>query len=115
MCTSLPEDMIAMQASPNDPDNFPFVVLGNKVDFEGGKNRQVTVSPNQLNQLRGASNSLGLCSLIAQNSIHTGHVSVSMLRFLDILEGKTCAVLSVFSVLKGCRAAKNWFLLSAGG
>ena len=33
-----------MQASPNDPDNFPFVVLGNKVDFEGGKNRQVRFS-----------------------------------------------------------------------
>lgn len=29
------------QASPNDPDNFPFVVLGNKIDVEGGKSRQV--------------------------------------------------------------------------
>lgn len=34
-------DEFLIQASPNDPDNFPFVVLGNKVDFEGGKNRQV--------------------------------------------------------------------------
>lgn len=31
-----------LQASPNDPDNFPFVVLGNKVDVEGGKSRQVS-------------------------------------------------------------------------
>ncbi|KAK9828238.1 hypothetical protein WJX74_005079 [Apatococcus lobatus] len=34
-------DEFLIQANPNDPDNFPFVVLGNKVDFEGGKNRQV--------------------------------------------------------------------------
>ncbi len=30
------------QASPSDPDNFPFVVLGNKVDVEGGRTRQVS-------------------------------------------------------------------------
>ena len=30
-----------VQASPSDPDNFPFVVLGNKVDVEGGRTRQV--------------------------------------------------------------------------
>jgi hypothetical protein len=31
-----------LQASPSDPDNFPFVALGNKVDVEGGKSRQVS-------------------------------------------------------------------------
>ncbi len=31
----------AAQASPSDPDNFPFVVLGNKIDMEGGKSRMV--------------------------------------------------------------------------
>ena len=31
-----------LQASPADPDNFPFVVLGNKVDVEGGRLRQVS-------------------------------------------------------------------------
>lgn len=31
-----------VQASPSDPDTFPFVVLGNKVDVEGGKARQVS-------------------------------------------------------------------------
>jgi len=30
-----------IQASPHDPDNFPFVVLGNKIDVEENK-RQVT-------------------------------------------------------------------------
>lgn len=35
-------DEFLIQASPPDPDNFPFVVLGNKVDVEGGKNRQVS-------------------------------------------------------------------------
>ena len=32
---------LALQAGPSDPDSFPFVVLGNKVDMEEGKNRQV--------------------------------------------------------------------------
>lgn len=35
-------DEFLIQASPNDPDNFPFVVLGNKVDIDGGNARQVT-------------------------------------------------------------------------
>jgi Ras-related protein Rab-7A len=35
MCTSL------LQASPSDPDNFPFVVLGNKVDLDEGRSRVV--------------------------------------------------------------------------
>jgi hypothetical protein len=29
------------QASPSDPDNFPFVVLGNKIDVENGNTRVV--------------------------------------------------------------------------
>ncbi|KAJ3382439.1 Ras- protein Rab-7 [Lobulomyces angularis] len=34
-------DEFLLQASPRDPDNFPFVVLGNKVDV-GDQRRQVT-------------------------------------------------------------------------
>lgn len=30
-----------VQASPSDPENFPFVVLGNKVDVDGGNSRVV--------------------------------------------------------------------------
>jgi hypothetical protein len=30
------------QASPSDPENFPFVVLGNKVDVDGGNSRVVS-------------------------------------------------------------------------
>jgi Ras-related protein Rab-7A len=35
-------DEFLIQANPASPDNFPFVVLGNKVDADGGKNRVVT-------------------------------------------------------------------------
>lgn len=35
-------DEFLIQASPRDPENFPFVVLGNKIDLE---NRQVCSSP----------------------------------------------------------------------
>mmetsp|Transcript_27934 Transcript_27934/g.33936 ORF Transcript_27934/g.33936 Transcript_27934/m.33936 type:complete len:209 (+) Transcript_27934:66-692(+) len=35
-------DEFLIQASPSDPDNFPFVVLGNKIDVENGNNRVVT-------------------------------------------------------------------------
>jgi Ras-related protein Rab-7A len=31
------------QASPSDPDNFPFVLLGNKVDIDGGNSRVVII------------------------------------------------------------------------
>ncbi|KAI5413973.1 hypothetical protein KIW84_058214 [Lathyrus oleraceus] len=31
-----------IQASPSDPENFPFVVLGNKVDVDGGNGRVVS-------------------------------------------------------------------------
>ncbi|CAL5095817.1 unnamed protein product [Urochloa decumbens] len=31
-----------IQASPSDPDNFPFVLLGNKVDVDGGNSRVVS-------------------------------------------------------------------------
>lgn len=33
-------DEFLIQASPHDPENFPFVVLGNKIDVEENK-RQV--------------------------------------------------------------------------
>lgn len=33
--------VLIVQASPSDPENFPFVVLGNKVDVDGGNSRVV--------------------------------------------------------------------------
>ncbi|KAL8556038.1 hypothetical protein ACS0TY_003733 [Phlomoides rotata] len=33
-----------IQASPSDPENFPFVVIGNKVDVDGGNSRVVMFS-----------------------------------------------------------------------
>lgn len=33
-----------LQASPSDPENFPFVVIGNKVDVDGGNSRVVCTS-----------------------------------------------------------------------
>ena len=38
-------DEFLIQASPRDPDNFPFVVLGNKIDVEESK-RVVSGVPN---------------------------------------------------------------------
>ncbi|XP_018409443.1 PREDICTED: ras-related protein Rab-7a [Nanorana parkeri] len=38
-------DEFLIQASPRDPENFPFVVLGNKIDLE---NRQVTTKRAQV-------------------------------------------------------------------
>ena len=35
-------DEFLIQASPSDPDTFPFVVLGNKVDVDGGASRVVS-------------------------------------------------------------------------
>ncbi|PPE02698.1 hypothetical protein GOBAR_DD00257 [Gossypium barbadense] len=34
--------LLQMCASPSDPENFPFVVLGNKVDVDGGNSRVVS-------------------------------------------------------------------------
>jgi hypothetical protein len=34
-----------MQANPSDPENFPFVVLGNKVDIDSGNSRVVCAHP----------------------------------------------------------------------
>lgn len=39
-------DEFLIQASPRDPENFPFVVLGNKIDLE---NRQVSANDRILN------------------------------------------------------------------
>ncbi|KAJ7561682.1 hypothetical protein O6H91_03G037500 [Diphasiastrum complanatum] len=35
-------DEFLIQASPSDPENFPFVVLGNKIDVDGGNSRVVS-------------------------------------------------------------------------
>ena len=32
-----------LQASPSDPENFPFVVIGNKIDVDGGNSRVVSL------------------------------------------------------------------------
>ncbi|KAH7331415.1 hypothetical protein KP509_20G031900 [Ceratopteris richardii] len=35
-------DEFLIQASPSDPENFPFMVLGNKIDIDGGNSRVVS-------------------------------------------------------------------------
>ena len=35
--------ILPVQASPNDTEAFPFVVLGNKIDQDDGKSRTVSV------------------------------------------------------------------------
>jgi Ras-related protein Rab-7A len=37
-------DEFLLQASPRDPDNFPFVVLGNKVDMEDSKRQVISLT-----------------------------------------------------------------------
>ena len=39
-------DEFLIQASPHDPENFPFVVLGNKIDMEENK-RQARPVPSE--------------------------------------------------------------------
>ena len=41
-------DEFLIQASPRDPENFPFVVLGNKIDLE---NRQVSLTAFSMRRL----------------------------------------------------------------
>lgn len=41
-------DEFLIQASPRDPENFPFVVLGNKIDLE---NRQVSAKHARIHKL----------------------------------------------------------------
>jgi hypothetical protein len=40
-----------MQASPSDPENFPFIVLGNKIDVDGGNSRTVSASHHHINDI----------------------------------------------------------------
>lgn len=35
---------VCAQAHPQDPDNFPFMTLGNKIDVDGGNSRVVSTS-----------------------------------------------------------------------
>jgi Ras-related protein Rab-7A len=44
-------DEFLIQASPRDPDNFPFVVLGNKVDMEESKRMVIVLIINWLLKL----------------------------------------------------------------
>jgi hypothetical protein len=37
----LAPSLLPVQAQPRDPESFPFVVLGNKIDVEEGKSRMV--------------------------------------------------------------------------
>ena len=44
-------DEFLIQASPRDPENFPFVVLGNKVDLENRAVRDAYLFPDIRNWL----------------------------------------------------------------
>ena len=41
-------DEFLIQASPRDPENFPFVVLGNKVDLENRVVRRILIFHDKL-------------------------------------------------------------------
>lgn len=38
-------DEFLIQAGPHDPESFPFVLLGNKIDLEEGKRQVVSYNP----------------------------------------------------------------------
>jgi hypothetical protein len=57
---------VYFQASPSDPDNFPFVLLGNKVDVDGGNSRVVIIAVSFLSCFL---NKKFLCRLV--NSFHS--------------------------------------------
>jgi len=48
VCKKKRDSLFIMQASPSDPENFPFVVLGNKIDVDGGNSRTVSISHHKL-------------------------------------------------------------------
>lgn len=61
-----------MQASPSDPDNFPFVVLGNKVDVEGGRTRQVRAVRAFALGLGTEAGARALATATVDRSLHAG-------------------------------------------
>jgi Ras-related protein Rab-7A len=67
------------QASPSDPDNFPFVVLGNKIDVENGNTRVVRAS--QRSQPRSPK------LLVCATHIPTQHIAHAS-RVLQVSEKK---------------------------
>lgn len=42
---------MVIQASPSDPSSFPFVILGNKVDVDGGNSRVVRIYNQKKNKV----------------------------------------------------------------
>ena len=56
---------LIFQASPSDPENFPFVVLGNKIDVDGGNSRVVSLLPNCMIGLLHTANKVLFDSLLS--------------------------------------------------
>ncbi|PPD97991.1 hypothetical protein GOBAR_DD04988 [Gossypium barbadense] len=36
------DKLVTLQADPSDPESFPFIVIGNKIDIDGGNSRMVS-------------------------------------------------------------------------
>lgn len=68
-------DEFLIQASPRDPDNFPFVVIGNKIDLE---NRAVT--PKRAQAWCGAKNDLPHFECSAKESTKVDEAFVTIAR-----------------------------------
>lgn len=67
-------DEFLIQASPHDPENFPFVVLGNKIDVEENKR-----------QVRAIKYSRGRFTDMMLGNTEAGHDMVSVQREYSIL------------------------------
>ena len=57
---------LSAQASPSDPDNFPFVVLGNKVDMDEGRSRVVRTNP---------PNAFSICQDVIWTVVHVSAIA----------------------------------------
>lgn len=81
-------DEFLIQASPRDPEHFPFVVLGNKVDLE---NRSVRISKQRINKWhmiffpRVVSKSFINILIISTGFHQTGSAMVSISKWYPLL------------------------------
>lgn len=62
-------DEFLIQASPHDPENFPFVVLGNKIDMEENK-RQVRFASLRFDHFPALSSHSVLCPLSSRYTLN---------------------------------------------
>ena len=92
-------DEFLIQASPRDPENFPFVVLGNKIDLE---NRAVRFADSfKLNTLREEKLNYNSCtSLLLRKSQNLPFLAPEVQRALKVY--RVCSIHVFFKCFELC-------------